>query len=63
LSDMTPREHRVRARAQELWEKAGRPEGQDERFWYEAEQELDAEDNRHRSTTRTVPRMPQPSDD
>lgn len=61
MSDMTPREHRVRARAHDLWIEAGKPEGQDERFWFEAEQQIDAEDNLQRS--RTVPRMPQPSDD
>lgn len=61
MSDMTPREHRVRARAHELWLAAGQPEGQDERFWYEAEAAIDAEDNLDRS--RQPPRMPQPSDD
>ena len=30
----------VAARAYELWEKAGKPEGRDEEFWRSAEQEL-----------------------
>lgn len=34
----------VAARAYELWEKAGRPEGRDEEFWHLAEQELLNED-------------------
>ncbi len=39
--DMTDRENQIRRRAHELWEKAGRPDGEDERFWKEAEQEID----------------------
>ncbi|MGY3484420.1 hypothetical protein ACVW1C_002303 [Bradyrhizobium sp. USDA 4011] len=34
----------VAARAYELWEKAGRPEGRDEEFWHLAEQQLLNED-------------------
>lgn len=30
----------VAARAYQLWEKAGKPEGRDEEFWHLAEQEL-----------------------
>jgi hypothetical protein len=44
MSDMTVREQRVRARAHELWEAAGKPDGDDLRFWHEAEAEIDAED-------------------
>lgn len=39
---MTDREQRVRDRAHRLWEEAGRPHGQDERFWHEAEAEVAA---------------------
>jgi hypothetical protein len=28
---------RIRERAERLWEEAGRPEGRDEQFWFEAE--------------------------
>ena len=35
-----PTEEQVRERARELWERAGRPEGRDEEFWYGAEKEL-----------------------
>jgi len=31
---------RIRARAYELWEQAGRPEGRDSEHWLEAEREL-----------------------
>jgi hypothetical protein len=44
--DMTPREERVRARAQRLWQEAGRPEGRDEEFWHRAEREIAIEDHR-----------------
>jgi hypothetical protein len=33
-------ESRIRARAHELWEQHGRPEGRDEEFWLRAEREL-----------------------
>ena len=49
--DMTPREHRVRERAYKLWNEAGQPKGRDEEFWYEAQVQIDAEDNIRRSTT------------
>jgi hypothetical protein len=32
-------QERVRARAYELWEQEGRPEGRDQTHWFEAEQE------------------------
>ena len=37
-------EERVRRRAHEIWEKAGRPEGQEEQHWAQALQEITAED-------------------
>lgn len=36
-------EERVRQRAHELWEQAGRPEGQQEQHWRQASQEISAE--------------------
>ena len=36
-------EARVRERAEQLWEEAGRPEGKDQHFWYEAQRALEAE--------------------
>ncbi|MGY4155578.1 hypothetical protein ACVINW_001420 [Bradyrhizobium sp. USDA 4461] len=35
-----PTDDDVRQRAHELWELAGRPEGREQEFWYEAEREL-----------------------
>lgn len=39
-----PTDEQIRARAHELWEKAGKPEGRQEEFWHLAEQELLNED-------------------
>ncbi len=35
-----PSADEIRARAYELWEQAGRPEGRDDEFWQQAEQAL-----------------------
>ena len=43
-SDMTAREQRIRERAHKLWEQAGKPDGQDDIFWYEAEVQIGIED-------------------
>lgn len=39
----TNREDRIRARAHELWEQEGRPEGAGERHWTQAANEVDAD--------------------
>ena len=31
---------KIRERAHQLWEAAGKPDGQEERFWHEAERQL-----------------------
>jgi Protein of unknown function (DUF2934) len=36
-------ERQIRARAHELWEAAGKPEGREHEFWYQAERELKGE--------------------
>ncbi|MTV11954.1 MULTISPECIES: DUF2934 domain-containing protein [Bradyrhizobium] len=35
-----PTDEQIRQRAHELWVVAGKPEGQQDRFWLEAEREL-----------------------
>jgi DUF2934 family protein len=35
-----PTEEKIRIRAHQLWEVAGRPEGREAEFWREAEREL-----------------------
>ena len=39
-----PSKQEIDARAYQLWEKAGRPEGRESEFWHLAEQELRNED-------------------
>ena len=46
MADET-REERIRIRAHELWEKEGKPEGADLRFWEQAMGEIDEEDQRN----------------
>ena len=36
-------EERIRHRAYELWEEAGRPHGQSEKYWQQARAELEAD--------------------
>ena len=35
-----PSEDQIRTRAHQLWEAAGKPDGQDQEFWTEAERQL-----------------------
>ncbi len=35
-----PTDEQIRARAHQLWERAGNPEGRDEEFWHDAQREL-----------------------
>jgi hypothetical protein len=37
-------DERVRQRAHEIWEKAGRPDGQHDAHWEQARREVEAED-------------------
>ena len=41
----------IRARAYRLWEAAGSPRGEEERFWYEAERQLKEEQIQHELKT------------
>ncbi len=36
-------EQRIRERAEQLWEEAGRPEGDSDHFWFMAQRAFDAE--------------------
>ena len=42
---MDHREEKIRARANELWEQAGRPEGQETAHWAEAERMIDDQED------------------
>jgi hypothetical protein len=35
-----PTEQQIRVRAHELWEEAGKPDGQQDEFWHKAEKQL-----------------------
>ena len=39
-----PTEQEIKRRAYEIWERHGRPEGKEDEFWQQAEQELRNED-------------------
>ncbi len=41
----------IRARAHQLWERAGKPDGNDRQFWLEAERQLKEERVRHELKT------------
>ena len=41
----------IRERAHQLWEEAGKPEGREDEFWYEAERLLREEQVRHELET------------
>jgi hypothetical protein len=35
-----PTDEEIRARAHQLWEEAGKPQGREHEFWHQAEREL-----------------------
>ena len=41
---MQDREEQIRVRAYDLWEQAGKPQGQDHHFWKEAAREFEADE-------------------
>jgi hypothetical protein len=51
----TPSEEQIRARAYELWERAGKPGGREEEFWQKAEQALRAKEELHDIATSPPP--------
>ena len=42
----SPTEKQILNRAYEIWERNGRPQGREDEFWHQAEQELRAEEER-----------------
>ncbi|PZQ50341.1 MAG: hypothetical protein DI556_07220 [Rhodovulum sulfidophilum] len=51
MTDERAIEDRIRARAHEIWEREGRPEGAAARHWDEARLEIEAEERVARATT------------
>ena len=50
-------EHDIRARAHELWQQAGKPEGKHDEFWLQAEQELKAGKPDPKTLDKAEPRL------
>ena len=42
---------KIRERAHDLWEQAGKPDGREEHFWLEAERQIREEQIRHELKT------------
>jgi hypothetical protein len=49
---MDSREDRIRAKAHELWEEAGRPEGRADAHWLKAARLIDADQHKEKTTKR-----------
>lgn len=55
--DSTPDQGReVAARAYALWERAGRPEGRDNEFWCQAEQEMGQDEDAGKPVWERLPK-------
>ena len=54
--DMTEREHRIRVRAWVLWQQAGSPDGRQDEFWRQAEQQITREEQDKRPDPPMPPR-------
>jgi hypothetical protein len=52
---MDSRDERIRARAHDLWEAAGRPDGRASAHWQEAERLVEAEDREEERLKRRGP--------
>ncbi|MDR4308318.1 DUF2934 domain-containing protein [Chelatococcus sambhunathii] len=57
---MGERETRIRDEAYRIWVEAGRPDGDDHRYWYEAEKRVDASDKAGAKAVREK-NFPQPA--
>lgn len=57
---MTEREQRIRQRAEQLWEQAGKPVGRDEELWLEAELQISLEERDDRPDPPRAPRIRTP---
>jgi hypothetical protein len=50
-----PTDDQIRNRAHQLWEQAGKPEGREDEFWHQAEQELQAMDDSRETAIEPPP--------
>ncbi len=51
----TELQERIRRRAHQLWEQAGRPDGREDEFWYQAEREIGEMSELHDEATAPPP--------
>jgi hypothetical protein len=51
LNKMREDQQAIRERAHKLWEQAGKPEGKEDQFWFDAERQLAEERIRHELKT------------
>lgn len=56
-----PSEDEIKARAYQLWEQAGKPEGREEEFWLQAEQALREQALGERDQLREIATEPPPT--
>ncbi|MGY3450850.1 DUF2934 domain-containing protein [Bradyrhizobium sp. USDA 4353] len=56
-SSDTDLQDRIRERAHHLWEQAGRPDGREHEFWYQAEQDIAEMQELHDQATAPPPTM------
>lgn len=55
---MSEREQKIRRKAHELWEKAGKPDGQHDHHWSEAERLVDEDEQGGGAAVETGPAQP-----
>jgi hypothetical protein len=56
--DNVSREEQIRARAYELWEKDGSPEGRADEYWEQAKAQIDEEEDAGENETEPKSRLP-----
>lgn len=54
---MSDLDERIRRRAYELWERAGRPDRTPDQFWFEAEQDIEKESGRGDDASGDIARL------
>jgi Protein of unknown function (DUF2934) len=53
-----PTDEQIRARAHQLWEQSGKPDGRGDEFWHQAERELLAMEDLGDSAKKSPPVLP-----
>jgi hypothetical protein len=53
-----PTDEHIRIRALQLWEKSGKPDGREDEFWHQAEQELQEMEDLREIANEPAPILP-----